>query len=395
MRRTLFWIHLIAGVIAGSIILVMSLTGVVLAYERQMIDWLERGYHASAEEMKGPRLPAADLIAPAMAYKGVENTPSTLSLQRGEEEPVALSWGRGETVYVNPYTGQAVGQGTPAREFFRTMVSWHRWLGDRDRGRAITGACNLAFVVLVLTGMILWTPRRWPWKWTWRSLRPGLLFDRRLKGKSRDWNWHLVIGIWCAPVLFILAATGTTWSYTWASNLVYTLSGEAPPPPREGRGPGGGRRGGGGGERGEARAFRPVPLEPYLEAAKAQLPTWQSISLTLPSSPKARSVSLSVSEKLAWHPSARSSLKLDAKTAEVVEWKPFMEQSLGTRVRSTIRPVHTGEAGGIIGQTIAALASLGGVFLVWTGLALSWRRFFGRKKKSAPDPLPAKSASQR
>ena len=393
MRRILFWIHLAAGVIAGSIILVMSLTGVILAYERQMVDWLERGYHATAQERQAPRLPAADLIAPAMAFKGAEAAPpSTLTLQRGEDEPVALSWGRGETLYLNPYTGKVLGEGTPARGFFRTVVGWHRWLGDRESGRAITGACNFAFVILILTGMILWMPRRWPWKWTWRSLRPGLLFDRRLKGRSRDWNWHLVIGIWCAPVLFILAATGTTWSYTWASNLIYIVSGETPPPPRqEGRGPGRGKEA----RRGDGRKappFRPVALEPYLDAAKARVPGWQSISITLPS-PRAREVSLSVSEKLAWHPSARSSLKLDAKTAQVVEWKPFMEQSLGSRIRGTIRPVHTGEAGGLPGQTIAALASLGGVFLVWTGLALSWRRFFGRKKKLAAAPEPAKSAS--
>jgi uncharacterized iron-regulated membrane protein len=43
-----------------------------------------------------------------------------------------------------------------------------------------------------------------------------------------------------------------------------------------------------------------------------------------------------------------------------------------------VRPVHTGEAGGVIGQTLAGIASLAGVVLVWTGLALTWRRFRNR-----------------
>ncbi len=36
------------------------------------------------------------------------------------------------------------------------------------------------------------------------------------------------------------------------------------------------------------------------------------------------------------------------------------------------RWLHTGEAGGIVGQTIAGIASLAAFLLVWTGLALAW-----------------------
>jgi uncharacterized iron-regulated membrane protein len=41
-----------------------------------------------------------------------------------------------------------------------------------------------------------------------------------------------------------------------------------------------------------------------------------------------------------------------------------------------MRFLHTGEALGWPGKLLAALASLGGAFLVWTGFALAWRRFF-------------------
>jgi hypothetical protein len=35
---------------------------------------------------------------------------------------------------------------------------------------------------------------------------------------------------------------------------------------------------------------------------------------------------------------------------------------------------------------VAGLASFAGVVLVWTGLALAFRRFFGRKSASASQP---------
>ena len=49
-------------------------------------------------------------------------------------------------------------------------------------------------------------------------------------------------------------------------------------------------------------------------------------------------------------------------------------QTAGQRARSWFRFVHTGEQYGVIGQTIAGIASLAACFLVYTGLALAWRR---------------------
>ena len=36
-RKILFWTHLIAGCIAGAVVLTMSVTGVLLTYERQIL----------------------------------------------------------------------------------------------------------------------------------------------------------------------------------------------------------------------------------------------------------------------------------------------------------------------------------------------------------------------
>ena len=44
LRTLLFWPHLIAGVLTGAVILVMSVTGVVLTYERQLNEWSNGDY---------------------------------------------------------------------------------------------------------------------------------------------------------------------------------------------------------------------------------------------------------------------------------------------------------------------------------------------------------------
>jgi len=58
----------------------------------------------------------------------------------------------------------------------------------------------------------------------------------------------------------------------------------------------------------------------------------------------------------------------------VQSFAPFSSQSTGQKARSWIRFLHTGEALGIVGQTIAGIVSFTSVLMVWTGLALAYRR---------------------
>ena len=157
--------------------------------------------------------------------------PSAITLRSDPFEPAALNFGRDRVLFVNPYTGAMLGEGSPkVRAFFHSVTDWHRWLGaegvGRDRARAITGACNLLFLFLVISGPYLW----WPRTWTWPQVKSVIWFRRRLSGKSRDFNWHNVIGFWSALPLFIVVSSGVVISYPWATNLIYRAVGEKPPP---------------------------------------------------------------------------------------------------------------------------------------------------------------------
>jgi uncharacterized iron-regulated membrane protein len=101
------------------------------------------------------------------------------------------------------------------------------------------------------------------------------------------------------------------------------------------------------------------------------------------SSPSA--VTVSIKERGGWPLFYAASLTLDRFTGAVLRQEKFSDQKLGRQVRSWTRFLHTGEALGTIGQAVAGLASFGALFLVWTGFALAWRRFFGRKPPAAAE----------
>ena len=387
LRKCLFWCHLVAGVSAGIVIFIMSVTGVLLAYERQIIAWADtRQYRAAPPSAGAPRLPMEAIIA--KAYDAEPGTAfTTVTVRADSFAPVGLGSGQ-RMLYVNPYTAQVMGDGSPAvRRFFRLVTDWHRTLAfageHRAIGRAITGASNLAFLFIVASGFYLW----WPRTWTRRHLRSVTMFNSAARGKARDFNWHNVIGFWSAIPLFVIVLGSVVISYPWATDMVYRIVGEAPPSRQRPATPAGGAGGavqgqnagaarrpghGNGPGRGDSRR-PPEGIDALWARAERQVPGWRSISFRLPTGAEAPLV-FTIDEGTGGQPQKRATLTLNRSTAEVLRWEPFASLSSGRQIRSWLRFAHTGEVYGIVGQTIAGLVSLGASVLVCTGLLLAFRR---------------------
>jgi uncharacterized iron-regulated membrane protein len=183
LRQSIFWLHLAVGVVTGLVILVMSVTGVLLAFERPIVTFAER--HIRTVQLPAPGAPRLDLDAlVAQARAAVPaGRPSGVMLQADPTASAVVNFGREQVVFVNPYIGAVLGEGAKTlRDFLRMMMDWHRWLGregeSRDVGRAITGACNTAFGVMVITGFYLWWPRRW----TRQALKAVMVPNLTLRG---------------------------------------------------------------------------------------------------------------------------------------------------------------------------------------------------------------------
>jgi uncharacterized iron-regulated membrane protein len=377
LRTLLFWSHLAAGVTAGIVVLIMSVTGVLLTYERQLIEWSDRGYRSIPPSRDAERLSVEALLVRAKEQRP-DPSPTAITLRSRADAPAALSLGQ-TTVYQDLYSGDFLGEpSTDVRRLMTQLRAWHRWLGmngdQRAIGKAISGWANFIFLFIVLSGMYLWIPRRWGWQ----NLRAVVLFRGGLRGKARDFNWHNVIGIWCAIPLVIIVASAAPISFPWANALVYRMVGESVPPPASA---GGNRR------QEPSSGSYPDGLNGLWARAEEQMSDWRTISLRLPTSADAPVV-FAIDSGTGGQPQLRSTLTLDARTGSVVQWEPFRSQSLGRRLRSWTRFTHTGEYYGLAGQTLAGFVSAGAVILVCTGLALALRRFFGKSFTSGARVSP-------
>jgi uncharacterized iron-regulated membrane protein len=402
LRTLLFWPHLIAGAAAGAVILVMSVTGVLLTYERQLVEWSNRDYRSAPPSAGARRMPVEDVLA-AFVQTG-RGEAASVAVGSDATDPVIVSSGQ-RTFYFDAYTGRLLGEGRQGmRQFMSDMRAWHRWLAyegeSRVTARAVTGWSNVAFLFIVVSGLYLWFPRRWSWK----HLRPVVLFTRGARGKARDFNWHNVIGAWCLVPLFIVVISAVPISFPWGNDLVYRAMGEQPPA-RRGGGPGEQGRGEGRGARGngpprERADARPplagaAGLDGLLTRAARQEPEWQSINVRIPESPRAP-LSFAIDRGDGGQPQLRSTLTLD-RAGAVVTYETFASQSPGRRLRSLMRFAHTGEVLGLPGQTIAGIATAGSVVLVWTGIALALRRgrswLSRRRSRRVSEPMAENPAA--
>lgn len=381
LRKSIFWIHLSCGVIAGLVVLMMSATGVILTYERQILAWQDRGAYAYEPDSGEQRLSVDSLLQLGSDAGFVT---SGIILSSDPSAPVILSAGRSGTMHLNPYTGNVH---SPASDgvarFLSAVRGWHRWFNvsgeGRSTARAITGAANLMFLFLVLSGMYLWLPPIM----RWAALRGRLWFHQNAAtGQARDFNWHHVFGIWSAIPLAVIVATATVFNYSWANNLVYQLAGEQPPQ----SGP----------SRAAAERFGdtvdPTALLSFEElfeitANSTEAGNWRTITINLPDA-GARTVSFAIDQGNGGQPQKRHSLTLDAQTGAIAAWAPFDSQTRGQQARRWVRFLHTGEALGIAGQTLAGLVSLFAIFMVWTGLALSSRRLLRAVRRRQQEHTP-------
>jgi uncharacterized iron-regulated membrane protein len=375
-RTILFWMHLTAGATAGLVVFVMSLTGVLLTYERQITEWADGV--PSASPSAGSHIPLGLEALAEHARQARGTWPDAVTVRSDPSAPVAFAFGR-ETLFLDPFSGAVLGEGSSrARTFFRTVTDWHRWLGQsgdaRPAARAVTGAANLVFLFIVLSGIYLWLPK----SFGLRHLGPVTVFQKGLAGKARDFNWHNVFGFWSALPLAFVVASGVVMSYPWANDLVYRLAGSEPPR----RAPAPSRL-----SPGDVRADGAKPqislagLDGAWATAQGQMTGWRTATLRVPSAPDTPfSFSLDSSTG-ARRPNTRGQAVVDRRTGTLVRYEPYASQPRGQQVRGWLRFIHTGEAFGAAGQTVAGVASAGAVMLVWTGVSLALRRFAAYRKR--------------
>lgn len=104
-------------------------------------------------------------------------------------------------------------------DVYRFLMSIHRWMLDPSRtvGKLVVGICTVAFVVILISGLFIWLPRRWK---KWRNhftIKSNKGFSRFL------FDSHRIIGVYTILMLLLLSLTGLMWSFEGYRNAVFSV----------------------------------------------------------------------------------------------------------------------------------------------------------------------------
>lgn len=216
LRKFINDIHLWMGIGSGIILFIICLTGTVLTFENEIKS-------VFADEA---------IILPKQEVVSIEEMAETLSVE-GEVMRVAIDADqtkpykfavktnktdrRGTTFLANQYTGTYVKLAPNVLDgFFMTMFKLHRWLLlDISVGRPIVGVSTIIFLILSISGIVLWFPKKKLKKLKWRHLKPGFKIAWRAKWKRINYDLHVTLGFYTAIFLVIMALTGLFWSFEW------------------------------------------------------------------------------------------------------------------------------------------------------------------------------------
>jgi sulfite reductase (NADPH) flavoprotein alpha-component len=417
LRSALFQAHWLIGITAGIVLALVGVTGAMLSFEHQILDWLNRDVRTVQPRTQGPLAPSVLLERVRATHPDRRIMTIAVSSDPGESARVTFApretdgqraqaggppggrGPRGETRYVDPYTGEVFANpGNKGETFFRTTMQLHRWLiagsfGNRDIGRHIVGASTALLVFLALSGLYL----RWPSRRE-RDWRAWLAINTKAKGSRFLWSLHAAIGTWVLVFYLVMALTGLNWSYEWYRNGLRAWAGMEQP---QSASPGGRERSAGSAERrngNEPRGAHAASDDVVADVSKAwavflretQATRYDTATLTLPRA-AGDSIEIRYLDADPPHERAYNTLAVDAASGEVTRHERYTDKRLPARLVTAIFPLHSGSFFGLPGVILFMLASLAMPIFAVTGWMLYLER--RRRKRARERELDAAGAA--
>ncbi|KMQ61607.1 peptidase [Chryseobacterium angstadtii] len=237
-RKITYQLHLWLGLTSGLIVVIMAVTGCILAFEKE----LKHAIHPEkyfVKTIKKEKLPFSDL-----KLKAEQALPDSLKVSRVEissdpsrsyvfrslkmNKEALTYWGsyiHYYRVYVDPYTGKVLEVENAKNDFFEIVMDLHRrlLLGEKI-GKTITGYSTLILAIMLFSGLVIWFPR----KMNKNALKGMFFIKTSAKWKRINYDMHNVLGFYAVIPLLLICYAALVWNFEGFDKwMKKTLNGKA------------------------------------------------------------------------------------------------------------------------------------------------------------------------
>jgi uncharacterized iron-regulated membrane protein len=388
LKRINNWLHLWLGLGSGIIVFIVCLTGCIWVFNEEITGLLEP--ESKVEYQNKPVLTPASLVNIGQAnYPKL--VPAYATYQQGEAIHLSMrkpgkfvrGAGGGVQLTIDPYSGKVIKKEESKAgetDFFRFILNGHRalWL-PYEIGRPIVDYATLIFIILLITGLIWWYPKKWNKSTRDKSFKVkwGASFKRV------NLDLHNVLGFYAMLLLLAIAMTGMVFGVQWFSDGLYWVTT--------------------GGEK--VGEFRKLSSD-SLQRANAKDPKvamdilWNRV---LAENPKSKgfyynfpdTATATATIYMTVYPTAGQfynsrSYTFDQYTLKPIKRNdaysvPYEQAGFGQKLRKMNYDIHIGAVLGFPGKVLAFFASLIGASLPVTGFLVWYGRKFKKKGNSKKD----------
>ena len=353
LRRAWFKAHTWLALSLGWLLAFNALLGALLTVAKPLDQWANSHlFVQSAEALAQPLTPLDPLHKKLAAELGPKaNLTFRPPREPGESLHVYVSGSWDGRVYFDN-TGRELGRRGEIEGLYNLIFELHSTVLLGDIGRALLAFVALSYLLLLISGLVLWWPLRWPPSFKVRLNRGTFvaLFDL-----------HRTTGALLGLLIAVSVATGAYMAWlplrAAVSNMAGDVQVKAPPLPKD-----------------SIKASR-LPLDELVATAQTRFPGAMVGYVQTPGgADKAVRVRFKVEDD--HHPNGLSSVWLNPYTGSILSTYRWNELDMGARIISVIYPLHAGELGGVAFTVVVGLIGLVlaglGVSGIWMWIRRTW-----------------------
>ncbi|MBX6380169.1 MAG: PepSY domain-containing protein [Thermoflavifilum aggregans] len=381
--RIIAWLHLWPGLISGLIVFIVSITGCLFVFQKEISELTRKKILFISSHHPANTFPLHILMDNAQSALGNDKHITYITayadpsrawemMAYAPDDSKAVFFPNTlryyESVFVNPYTGAVTGKINYKKDFFVIIkyIHWSLFL-NTIYGQPIVGWSTLIFMLILITGMILW----FPGKWNRHEIKKAFTIAWRSRWKRVNYDLHNVLGFYIFSIALILAFTGILFAFGWLRNMFSDVKHPRSKTAVQ--------------VSDQMLTSQPEGFLPdqIFQAVRKHFPNAKRFILQLPADSTAP-IYLSVYFQNEVYYDART-LAFDSQTGRLISDEAFSFKTFGEKMLQMNYDIHVGSIGGITGKIIAFIGSLICASLPITGFIIWWGK---RKKKTNKNRKP-------
>jgi len=369
-KSAILFAHRWLGFISGLVVFIISVSGCIYCFQDEIQD-NTIAYRKVEAQAKPFLLPSVfERLALKQFPEGKITSVSYLGKDRSLMVRLTVKK-KVMAIYFDPYTAEILKSRVFKDSFFAMIKDIHLYLFlPREIGKVVNYVSVITFVIIMITGLVLWWPTR-------KSDRKrSFRIKWGAKWKRVNYDLHNVLGFYVTSVVIIIAITGLSFSLPWVSRGLYTAANLGKSYPAEKKK-----------FKSDSTAIASFP--------KAHLVIDRAYAIVRKKSPHANYLLLIPGAKKGspilvtaypqpLHFRDQDTYAFDQYSGKLLNFLPNSKKSAGMQLNSMNYDIHTGQIAALPGKIIAFLCSLVSATLPVTGLIL----YLGKKKKSKKKPKP-------